>query len=124
MSTFLHDAPPAEIPQDAQPGKPPGSWRWFWGGFLLVFVFLLFAWTRLSQHPSVQYAFQCSLWQYYVLEFRHAEFWTSTLGPRSGSESAAVLVAAQHLAVSLAGGLVALGVGRFVRSRLAPAGRS
>ena len=97
-------------------GPRPRRWPWFAAGFLLVFLGLaglvhVYTWT-----PRADALMRCPLWEYYLVELRRAAGSSGVMGPASGSPGRAVTVAAMHLAASLLGGGLLLGV-RWLRDR-------
>jgi len=64
--------------------------------------------------------YRTKVWHYYLLEIRRAWKSTGQLGPTSGSSSAALTVALQHILFSLVGGAVMLGIGWVVKKRSRP----
>jgi hypothetical protein len=85
-------------------------WVWFAAGFCLVFFGMSLFVTMYSMHPSGQFVVECRLWQYYMLEIERALHSSGNLGPASGSSSAAVTTAIEHLLCSVVGGAVMLGI--------------
>ena len=83
--------------------------RWFMGGFALILILSLFCVTRKSPSLSGIQHNSYRLWQYYTLEIRRDSTPGSYVPPwRSGFEPTVVLI--QHLVISLAGGLFAVGI--------------
>jgi hypothetical protein len=64
-----------------------------------------YTWT-----PRGDAVMRCPLWEYYLIEARRAVESNRTMGPTSGSSTAAAMMLLQHLACSAAGGALALGV--------------
>ena len=91
-------------------------WLWFVIGFLLVFIGMSVTVTMYAMHPSGQFVVECSLWEYYLTEFRGAAG-PQVLGPGTGGLAAALKTALQHLLISAGGGTVFLGIG-WIASRL------
>jgi hypothetical protein len=80
-------------------------------GFLIVFVAMSLFITTFSMHPSGEHVVACKLWQYYLLEMKLALSDSEFLGPRTGSTTAAVSTAFQHVLLSTVGGAVMMGIG-------------
>lgn len=86
---------------------------WIFTGFLLVFVgFLVLSSMYSYDGRAVQ---RVALWNYYYLEIQRAADSTGHLGPTSQNASDAMMVALQHIAISLAGGAVFLVIGWFAK---------
>lgn len=110
---------------EASPYKPPADtepvrrWRlrwWFLSGFFLVFCFLLFFGDIYPLNMSGDAVFRCKLWNYYLIEIRHAWDTSGTLGPSSGSLGTTLWTFFEHLLISAVAGLLLAGVGKVVRS--------
>jgi len=100
------------------PAPPPRNgrlWIWYVTGFLIVFIGMSLVITMVSMHPSGQFVVECKLWEYYILEIRRELNSSGNLGPATGSSSAAVTTAAEHLLCSAVGGAVMLGIVWTVR---------
>lgn len=89
-------------------------WPWFVVGFLFVFIGMSFTVTMYSMHPSGEYVTEYSLWEYYWIEIPRG-FGPQSLGPATGSSSAARRTAFEHLLLSAGGGAVCLGIGWLLR---------
>jgi mannose/fructose/N-acetylgalactosamine-specific phosphotransferase system component IIC len=89
-------------------------WPWFAIGFVVVFIAMLLAVTMYPMRPSGRVV-ACPLWQYYFLEARRAMNPSRALGPASGSSSAAIATAFEHVLCSSIGGAALLGIGWAVR---------
>ena len=85
-------------------------WPLFAGGFVLVFVGMLFLVPMTAMHPSGQYAVRGPLWLYYWYGLS-VVFGPSIVGPVSGNDSALLETALSHLLLSAAGGSAATAVG-------------
>lgn len=113
------------IHRQKRPRSKGRLWPWFLMGFLLVFIGLALTLTMSAMHPSGAFVVASPLWMYYLLEIQRAWTATDAIGPDSGSTSAAIVVALQHILISLAGGAVFLGIGwgwHKVRDRKRTAG--
>ena len=99
-------------------------WLWFLAGFLLVFVGMSLTVTRFSMHPSGNAVVSCKLWEYYVIEIQRALRSSGNLGPATGSSSAAVATAVQHVLCSAVGGAAMLGIAWGVRKIQGPPRRA
>lgn len=86
-------------------------WRWFAGGFLLVFAGMAFTVSIYTWTMRGDGLVRLKLWEYYVFEGRRALTSSRAMGPTSGSSTAAATTALIHLGCSVIGGVVALGVG-------------
>jgi hypothetical protein len=86
-------------------------WLWFLAGFVVVLVSMSVAITMYPILPSGDGVFACKLWQYYVIEIRRAFTSGNTFGPASGSGSAAITTAFQHLLFSAVGGVGMMALG-------------
>lgn len=106
MSTT--NSPTESSPQPAPTRR--GRWKWFAGGFAVVFVALLLFYPVIAMSPSGQTATRHTLASFYASAIPRL-FGPSTLGPTSGQSGMLVLVAAQHAAISLIGGCLAAVVG-------------
>lgn len=105
------------LPTSPRPQKRQGKWRlwpWFVAGFLLVFIGMCVTVTMYAMHPSGEFVIQCSLWEYYLIELPRA-FGPQSLGPATGSSSAAISTSLEHLLLSAGGGTLFLGIGWLVR---------
>jgi len=90
-------------------------WAWFAVGFLVVFVGMAVTIDMYPMVPSGQAVTRCKLWEYYGIEIRRAAGPHHAMGPTSGSGTAALVTAAQHLGMSVVGGVIGLGIGWLVR---------
>src|SRR5437868_3687141 len=97
------------------PARTRPLWPWFAAGFGTVFLVMSLTVNMYSMHPSGNAVIGCKLWQYYLLEFDRALHSSGYAGPASGSTSAALITAFQHVLASVVGGEVMLGVGWVVR---------
>ena len=106
-------SPPTETTPTARPRRLR---RWFFGGFLLVFVALLILMNQLFYTGDA--LVQCKLWQFYIMELRRAFTSSGVLGPTTGSGGHAFMMFLKHLGIASVGGLISLGIGALVtRSR-------
>ena len=111
----------ADTPTDRPAPTAPRRrrrWRWFAGGFAVVFVGLLVFYPVIAMHPSGRSAVRQRLWEFYA-DALPRQFGPSPLGPASANSGALVGVAVQHLAASALGGGVAAGVGWWLGRRSA-----
>ena len=107
---------PIRDENDHQPGTPKRRlWFWFVAGFLLVAIGMSLTVTWHTLDLSGQAVIECKLWWYYIFEIRRAVNSSGHLGPTTGSSSAALTTAFQHLLFSTGGGAVALAIGWLVR---------
>ena len=106
------DSTPTGTPNQAS--RRRGLWLWFVAGFLLVFVGMCLIVNMYWMDPSGEIA-RGKLWQYYIVEIGRATTSPQSLGPATGSTSAAVSTAFQHLLISIVGGVILLGIGWGVR---------
>ena len=98
-------------------------WQWFIGGCAIVFVGALFSINMYYIVPSGDAVIGCKLWTYYEVEFPRAIrelLFGYTLGPASGNHWAVFVAVAQHLLLSLAGGVIGLATGAVVRRARRP----
>lgn len=107
------DSTPTDTPNQAP--RRRGLWLWFVAGFLLVFVGMCLIVNMYWMDPSGEFIDRGKLWQYYLVEIGRATQGTRSLGPGSGSTSAAVSTALQHALISVVGGAILLGIGWGVR---------
>jgi hypothetical protein len=110
--------PRAANGRQRQPSRRLRLWLWFVAGFLLAFIGLSVTLSMYFYDGHVIY--RTKVWHYYLLEIRRAWNSTGQLGPTSGSSSAALTVALQHILLSLVGGAVMLGIGWVVKKRSRP----
>ena len=101
--------------------QPRKLWRWFAGGFLLVFIGMLLLVTMTAMNPSGEFAVRSSLWRYYLVMVPRM-FGTTTLGPASGGASGLVVTSLFHLLLSAGGGCAAASIGWWARRPQAPVG--
>jgi hypothetical protein len=94
-----------------QSGRKRHLWLWFVAGFLMGFLAMSLTITMYSMHPSGNAVVGCKLWEYYLIEIQRALSSSGNLGPATGSSSAAVTTAFQHILFSAVGGAVMLGIG-------------
>ena len=112
---------------DDSPYKPPSTAvtpavrprhlrRWFFAGFALIFVGLLFLLNQFFYTGDA--LIQCKLWQFYLWEINRALTSSGTLGPTNGSGGQALYMLLVHVGIAVVGGLLSLGIGVFAtRSR-------
>jgi hypothetical protein len=91
-------------------------WRWFAGGFAVVFIGLLLLYPVTAMHPSGQYVVRERLSAFYADAIPRL-FGPSTLGPASNNSGALAGVAVEHLALSTLGGCVVAAVPWWLRRR-------
>ncbi len=90
------------------------SWLGFTGGSAIVFTLMALLWpVYFYDGYSVR---EVSLGRYYLLEIQLAFTSPQSLGPTSGGPFAAVSVLAEHLVISVAGGLIIAVIG-WLRTR-------
>lgn len=106
---------PAEQAEQGQGTRRRGLLPWFVAGFLVVFVGMLLFVRMLSMHPSGEFVFSCSLWQYYSMEIPRVFSPSRILGPVPDNGSAVALTVIQHVLCSIAGGVMMLGIGWCIR---------
>ena len=115
----MPDDSPYSPPIDTTtPARPRHLRFWFFGGFLLVFVAMLFLIDQLFYTGDS--VVQCKLWQFYRMEIRRAFTSSGSLGPTTGSGGRAFIIFLQHVAVAGIGGLISLGIGAFPSLRSRP----
>ncbi len=104
MDTIIPDVPEAV----AGRSRWPGRLLWFVVGSVAVFV----AMALILKHEfyNGQAVFVVPLWQYYLMEIRLAWQSSGNLGPTSGNAAAAITLAFEHVLLSLAGGLLLMGM--------------
>jgi hypothetical protein len=83
---------------------------WFYGGFALVFVAMLFLYSIHARHPSGQFLVHQSLGRFYV-ETMPKLFVATALGPATDNLNNLPMVLLEHLILSLVGGLIMLAIG-------------
>jgi hypothetical protein len=96
---------------------------WFVGGFLLTFLGILLFVRMYSMLPSGEAVVACPLWRYYVLAIQRSASSSGTLGPTTGSGSAAITTFVQHLFAATLGGAALCGIavaGRKLTNRFRP----
>ena len=106
------DSTPGDTPNQAP--RRRGLWLWFVAGFLFVFVGMALVVNMYWMDPSGEFIARGKLWQYYLVEIGRATS-TQSLGPATGSTSAALSTVFQHVLISAVGGAVLLGIGWGVR---------
>jgi hypothetical protein len=106
-----HESPQGDKATGAKHRRTGRMWLWFMAGYLVVFVAMALFVNVYAMTLSSRVVMRCPLWQFYILEFRRAMGPSANvLGPASGSASAAIETALQHVLISVAGGLVFLGI--------------
>ncbi len=94
---------------------------WFLTGFLLVLITMSLTVTQYSSDPTGSVIMGCKLWKYYQIEFNRALSGNRAIGPTSGFTDSAIIVGIEHLLISAAGGIIAIGlgwaVGRYRRKK-------
>jgi len=109
------EAPSATKDPNGKPDKKSRLWLWFLAGFLIVLIgFLILAPMYSYDGLGVQ---RVTLWKYYYLEILRGADSTGHLGPTSQNASEAMMVALQHIVISIAGGVVFSGIGWFAKRR-------
>lgn len=92
-----------------------GLWPWFIAGFAVVFVGMALVVTMYPILPSGRGVLACPLWRYYLIEARRAMSSLRNVGPGSGSSSAALVTAVQHIVCSSLGGAATWGAAWAIR---------
>ncbi len=112
---------------DASNGPKPGGnartppaarknlWPWFGTGFIIVFIGMSLSVTMYSMLPSGKAVVACPLWQYYIIETRRELSSSGRFGPASGSFTAAIATAFEHVLCSSIGGAAMSAIGWAVR---------
>jgi bacteriorhodopsin len=114
-SSLIELMPKVRDNASIRPARARPLWLWFVTGFWTVFLVMSLTIRMHSMLPSGDAVIGCKLWQYYILEFERALHSSGYVGPASGSTSAAVETAFEHVLTSAAGGAVMLGIGWAVR---------
>src|SRR5262245_57425941 len=99
MSAGSHPASPPPPGTSGPARRPRRLWRWFAGGFLLVFLGMLLLATVPMMHPSGQYVQQYPLWRYYGRMVPRT-FVRSAMGPASGGTPDLIVTGGFHLLCS------------------------
>lgn len=105
---------PADDKAVPQSPRRRRGWLWFAAGSLVVFVGMAVAVTMYPLNRRGDAVMRYPLWRYYLVEVRRAVESDNTMGPTSGSSTAAATTFLQHLLCATAGGLVVYGARRLV----------
>jgi len=89
-----------------QPQRIP-LWLGFAAGFAIVFLGALLTINMAYMASSGDGVIGCKLWKYYAVEVPRL-FSVRALGPASGGETAVFVTIAEHIAISLVGGVIGL----------------
>jgi hypothetical protein len=117
MATSVPDQPSSPRPV-ARRRRPRHLPLWFLGGFLITFVALALTLKVLYMDPSGQVVVELRLWQYYFVQI--PRMFADYLGPSSSNRPVLIRSLLLHLAGSLSGGVLMLGIGWCVSKLKSP----